>query len=203
MKKRENPAEVLEKSGDVSRKKLGRRKDLFSDKSIVKLTKRYRDKSYSKIKKEKSILPKPKEEDTFQFFNTKKSKKSKISLIIPEKESLISKINERLMFLSKILLVIVIVLVVIGLFYYLLTNSSRNLEVGENIEKAYVKAGILHISLAPNDLAKVSKIRFVFLGEKEYYLTSRDSKFDYEFNAADLGIKSLGEIEKVSAVLEY
>jgi hypothetical protein len=196
--------EGLDNSEKIPKKKPGKRKDPFADKSIAKLTKRYTDKAHKKIQKEKSILPKQKEPDTLQFFSTKKHEKSKISLEAPEKDNLINQINEKLISLLKILFAIIIFVVIIVLFYYVLTNDSKNLQAGENIEKAYVKAGILHVSLEPDDLAGVNGIRFIFLGEKEYYLTNRkDLKLNYEFSALDLGIESLDEIEKVSAVLEY
>ncbi len=107
------------------------------------------------------------------------------------------------MFALKILLIIIAALVIIALFYYGFTNRIENLEVGKNIEEAYIKKDLLHVSLDSNNLKEVKEMRFVFLGEKEYYFKSNEIKYSYSFTAEDLGIESLDEIEKVSAVLEY
>ena len=75
------------------------------------------------------------------------------------------------------------------------------LDTNENLKKALVNRNVLYLEINGN-LQEVNKIRFVFLGETEYYLETAEIKRSYEFTADNLGIKDLGNLEKASAILE-
>ncbi len=191
----------------------GNKKSWSKKFSLNELTPSYTKKSKSKTRagKKVSAFPKPEEEEDFVPVTARQMKdrdkvekrESKVVLDTPDFESLNKKIVP-IIIGGLIIIVLVLGLVaILSVTFNYFNNMERQLETNENIENAFVKGETIYVKLADSDLSRVKKIKFIFLGDKEYYFEESRIAPSYEFKASDMGIKNLGELEKVSAVFIY
>jgi len=103
-----------------------------------------------------------------------------------------------------ILLLLLFLFLIVLLYSYLEQPKERYLEAGENVEAAVVKGeSSLEVRLKEFNPENLSSIKFVFLGDTEYYYETRDIKQDYTFSPSDIRLNSFGSIVKASVILRY
>lgn len=168
---------------------------------IVSITLPYSKRERGRPRKKPSSFPLPKEE--VLSLEGKETdgiiKKQEVILDIPKKEIISKKVVSGFILVAIVIIIALMLVMISVLFYNYLKNTGRSLDTNENIERAFVRGDSVHVELTDN-LANVREVRFIFLGETEYYLETSDVKLNYEFKASELGLNDLKEIEKVSAV---
>ncbi len=132
------------------------------------------------------------------------------------------------LFTAIILLVILVILIFIGTTFPNYSKTSENqIELGENIEDILIseQGDKVYIKLTGEDnKEKITKIKFVFTSDKEYYyeinpsaenvsvplkkdfrgwLSDKFKKYDYEISAEEVGLSDFRNIEKISVNFEY
>jgi hypothetical protein len=151
------------------------------------------------VRKKPSSFPKPKYQENVSL--RQKYVPETVTLNSPDKKAISRRTINRLVLILVLSCIVVLFLLVAFFLYSYVKNPSKYLETNDNVKKAFVKEGVLHVELA-GGLQEVEKIRFIFLGKKEYYRETSEIKINHQFSASDLGISSFQDLEKVSAVLE-
>ncbi len=195
-KKNEDSLERLFKKKNSPKKKRKRRKSSTKTIEIV-YSKKVRGKKG--IRKKPSSFPRPKDEENMPI--KKNYFPEKVILNNPKKEVLPRKVINKLLFSLIVLFIIVMLLIVAVLSYDYIKNARKFLETNDKVKKAFISEEVLHVELVDN-LDDVGKIRFIFLGNREYYVETSDIKLNHQFTPSDLGLNNFEGLEKVSAVFE-
>ncbi len=184
--------------------------------NIPFFTKPFKEKGKGKksLRKKSSIFKKidQKEEDIIAgAFKNKlskpkaKSKPEKEKVIVaPSKPKSKNKNLYLIIILVAILLLIVFFFLIYLLYPYLERPRDRNLEAGENVETAVVRAdSTLDVHLKDFNPDTLLSVKFILLGNAEYYYETSGIKQDYTFYPSDFGINNFDSVVKASAVFTY
>ncbi len=132
-------------------------------------------------------------------------KSEKMFLNPPEKRVL--DVGSKKFLVGGLVFVILIIILLFVVYFYLLffPSSARKLELGENIDSAYVNEDVIYVKLLPVDYSSINITHFVLIdyeGNRYFYSTS-SAGLKHVIRPGDVSLENFDNISGIGADFDY